>query len=329
MTISKSKDVLISVKNLHTFFFTHRGIVKAVDGVDLYIKKKETLGLVGESGCGKSVTALSIMRLVSNPPGRIVKGEIIFERENLLEKSSEKMRKIRGDKISMIFQEPMTSLDPVFTVGEELMETFVLHQSTGKKLAKKKAIEMIKKVGIPEAERRVKEYPHQLSGGMQQRIMIAIALACNPSLLIADEPTTALDVTIQAQILDLIRKLQEELETSVLLITHDLGVIAETCDRVAVMYAGNIVESASVNDLFATPLHPYTIALGKSIPRVNSEASRLNIIPGIVPNLINPPSGCKFHPRCSKAMPLCSKTQPQFIELENDHWVRCWLYQVK
>ena len=325
--LNLSGEPLLSIRNLHTYFFTHRGMVKAVDGVDLNIRKKETLGLVGESGCGKSVTALSIMRLISNPPGRITEGEIFFAGEDLLRKSHQQMRKMRGSKISMIFQEPMTSLDPVFTVGHELTETLLLHQNLSKQEAREGAVEMLKLVGIPEPERRMEEYPHQLSGGMQQRVMIAMALSCNPSLLIADEPTTALDVTIQAQILALIKDLKGKLGTSVLLITHDLGVIAETCQQVAVMYAGRIMESAQVDDLFSEPLHPYTTALNSSIPQIDSTARRLKIIPGMVPSLINPPSGCRFHPRCCQVMSVCSEKEPPLMEIRNGHWVRCWLYQ--
>lgn len=317
---------LLSIRNLHTYFYTHYGVVKAVEGVDLEIQKGETLGLVGESGCGKSVTALSIMRLIPNPPGKIVEGKIIFKKENLLEKSEEEMRKIRGNEISMIFQEPMTSLDPVFTVGEELTETIGLHQKLTKAGSKEKAIEMLKEVGIPEPEKRMDEYPHQLSGGMQQRVMIGMALCCSPSLLIADEPTTALDVTIQAQILKLIKDLQKDFGAAILLITHDLGVIAENCSRVAVMYAGNIVEYAGIEPLFEKPLHPYTVALSKSIPRLDITTRRLKIIKGMVPNLIDPPPGCKFHPRCEKAFEICSQKPPLLRQVEEGHKVRCWLY---
>ena len=317
---------LISVENLHTFFYTRRGTVKAVDGIDLCIRRQETLGLVGESGCGKSVTALSLLQLVS-PPGRIVRGRIILEGEDILSFSEEEMRSIRGRKISMIFQEPMTSLDPVFTVGSELTETLRLHHKVSRQQARLSAIQMLEKVGIPEPERRLREYPHELSGGTQQRVMIAIALICNPLLLIADEPTTALDVTIQAQILHLITELQQDLGTSVLLITHDLGVVAETCDNVAVMYAGNIIEYAPVKELFASPLHPYTVRLQASIPRIDVPVSRLATIPGSVPDLGRPPSGCKFHPRCSKALPICRRTTPQLQRIRENHLVRCWLYQ--
>jgi oligopeptide/dipeptide ABC transporter ATP-binding protein len=319
-------ETLLSIRNLHTYFYTHYGVVKAVEGVNLEIQKGEILGLVGESGCGKSVTALSIMRLIPNPPGKIVEGEIIFKQEDLLEKSEEEMRKIRGNEISMIFQEPMTSLDPVFTVGEELTETIGLHRKLTRARSKGKAIEMLKKVGIPESEKRMNEYPHQLSGGMQQRVMIGMALCCNPSLLIADEPTTALDVTIQAQILKLIKDLQKDFGTAILLITHDLGVIAENCSQVAVMYAGNIVEYAGVEPLFEKPLHPYTVALSKSIPRLDVTTRRLKIIKGMVPNLVDPPRGCKFHPRCEKAFEICSQKSPLLTEVEKGHEVRCWLY---
>jgi len=287
-------EKLLRVKNLKTYFFTHEGTIKAVDGVSFTIKKGETLGLVGESGCGKSVTALSIMRLVQSPPGKIVGGKIYFEGKNLLELKEKEMRKIRGCKISMIFQEPMTSLDPMFTIGFEIMEVLKLHQNLKKDEAKKKVIESLYKVRFPDPEKRIDDYPHELSGGMRQRVMIAMALSCNPALLIADEPTTALDVTIQAQILKLIDELRKELNTSVLLITHDLGVIAKTCDNVALMYAGYIVEYTDVYTFFRKPLHPYAQALLKSIPRIDVETKRLKIIKGLVPNLLDIPSGCPF-----------------------------------
>jgi oligopeptide/dipeptide ABC transporter ATP-binding protein len=319
---------LLEVSNLKTHFFTDDGVVKAVDGVSFSIKKGETFGLVGESGCGKSVTALSIIRLIPDPPGKIVDGTVHLEKENLLEKSEKEMQKVRGNKISMIFQEPMTSLDPVFTIGNELMEVIRLHQGLNKKETRKKAIDMLKIVGIPEPEKRMKEYPHQLSGGMRQRAMIAMALSCNPQLLIADEPTTALDVTIQAQILRLMDQLKEDFSAAVLLITHDLGVIAETCENVAVMYAGKIIEHGSVEAIFENPLHPYTVGLNKAIPRLDVDTKKLQIIEGTVPNLIEIPSGCKFHPRCPYAMDVCKKEEPTLKKREKNHFSRCYLEEL-
>ena len=317
---------LLRVKDLKTYFFTHEGIVRAVDGVSFEINKGETLGLVGESGCGKSVTALSIMRLIPNPPGKIINGEIYFEGKNLLELDEKEMRRIRGKKISMIFQEPMTSLDPVFTIGHEIMEAIQLHQGLKKEEARQRAIEALRIVGMPDPERRMDEYPHELSGGMRQRAMIAMALSCNPTLLIADEPTTALDVTIQAQILRLIDELKDKFGASVILITHDLGVIAEMCDYVAVMYAGHIVEYTNVDTLFSSPLHPYTKGLNRSIPRLDVESERLEIIKGSVPNLLNVPSGCPFHPRCDFCEERCVKEMPKLMEVEDHHLVRCHLF---
>jgi peptide/nickel transport system ATP-binding protein/oligopeptide transport system ATP-binding protein len=316
---------LLKVKNLKTYFFTHEGTVKAVDEVSFSVNQGKTLGLVGESGCGKSVTALSIMRLIPNPPGKIVSGEIWFEGKNLLKLDDKQIRKIRGKKISMIFQEPMTSLDPVFTIGHEIVEVIQLHQGSNKEEAIKKSIEILKIVGIPDVEKRINNYPHQLSGGMRQRVMIAMALSCNPTLLIADEPTTALDVTIQAQILRLINDLKDKFGASVMLITHDLGVIAEMCDNVAVMYAGHIVEYTDVYTLFDNPLHPYTKGLSKSIPRMNVDVEHLNAIPGIVPNLLDLPSGCPFHPRCDFSFKRCVEEMPELIEIENSHLVKCHL----
>ena len=316
---------LLEVKDLKTYFFTHEGTVKAVDGINLKVNKGETLGLVGESGCGKSVTALSIMRLIPSPPGKIVGGNIHFEGKNLLELGEKEMRKIRGRKISMIFQEPMTSLDPMFTIGDEIAEVIKLHQGLKKNEAREKAIESLKIVGMPDPEKRINEYPHELSGGMRQRAMIAMALSCNPALLIADEPSTALDVTIQAQILRLIDELRKKFGTSVLLITHDLGVIAETCDNVAVMYAGHIVEHTDVNTLFRNPLHPYTKGLMKSIPRLDIDTERLEIIRGLVPNLLNMPPGCPFQPRCDFCSEVCTKELPKLVETEKNHLVRCHL----
>ena len=321
---------LLEVKNLKTYFFTDEGTVRAVDGVDLHIDKSETLGVVGESGCGKSVTALSVMKLIPQPPGKIVEGQILYDGRNLVDLPAGQMRKIRGKEISMIFQEPMTSLNPVFTCGEQIAEALRLHEHLGRRDAMDKTVEMLKLVHIPNAERRVKEYPHQLSGGMRQRIMIAMALSCNPKLLIADEPTTALDVTIQAQILDLLNELKSRLKMAIMLITHDMGVIAETAQRVVVMYAAKVAEEASVADLFKEPLHPYTQGLLRSIPRIDlaaTERRRLEVIGGTVPTLrgdIAP--GCRFAPRCPFVKPVCTEKDPVLKEVKPGHKVSCWLY---
>jgi oligopeptide transport system ATP-binding protein len=323
-------DILIEVKGLKTHFFTDEGVSPAVDGVDYSVKKGETLGVVGESGCGKSVMALSILRLIPDPPGKIVAGDIRFEGQSLLKLTPNEMRKIRGNKISMIFQEPMTSLNPVYTIGNQISETLTLHQGLTNKEALERSIEMLKLVGIPSPARRVTEYPHQLSGGMRQRAMIAMALACNPSLLIADEPSTALDVTIQAQILDLMGSLKEELNTAIILITHDLGVVAESAARVVVMYAGKIVEDADVYQIFEAPLHPYTEGLLQSIPRIDLSAKkkqRLQEISGVVPIPSRLPKGCHFHPRCPRVMDICSQEAPELTLEQNSHKVRCWLYE--
>ena len=320
---------LLQIKGLKTHFFTDEGVSPAVDGVDYAVRKGETLGVVGESGCGKSVTALSIMRLIPEPPGKIMDGDIIFEDQSLLSLSNDEMRRIRGNKISMIFQEPMTSLNPVYTIGNQISEALRLHQNLNKKDAHDRSIEMLQLVGIPEPERRVNEHPHQLSGGMRQRAMIAMALSCNPSLLIADEPTTALDVTIQAQILDLMVSLKADLDTAIILITHDLGVVAESAARVVVMYAGKVVEEADVYNIFENPLHPYTEGLLKSIPRIDRSAQkkkRLKEISGVVPIPSQLPAGCHFNPRCPKVMDICKKEVPQLKEEKNGHKVRCWLY---
>ncbi|NLA58173.1 MAG: ABC transporter ATP-binding protein [Firmicutes bacterium] len=317
---------LLEVRGLKTYFYTEDGVVPAVDGVDFALNKGETLGIVGESGCGKSVTSLSIMRLIPDPPGKIVDGEIIFEGSNLLKKAEAEMRNIRGNDISMIFQEPMTSLNPVFTIGDQIMEAIILHQRLSKADARKRAIEMLRLVGIPSPERRVDEYPHQLSGGMRQRVMIAMALSCNPKLLIADEPTTALDVTIQAQILDLMRKLRDEFGTAIMLITHDLGVVAELAERVVVMYAGKIVEQADVKPLFGNPLHPYTVGLLGSIPKLTEQQERLQVIEGVVPHPAFMPKGCRFHPRCKEAREICKVEEPELMEQEPGHLVACWKY---
>jgi len=326
--MNKKKE-LLKVNKLKTYFYTHEGIVKAVDAVSFSVNQGETLGIVGESGSGKSVTALSIMRLIPQPPGKIVGGDIIFDGKNLCALSEREMRKIRGRKISMIFQEPMTSLDPVFTIGHEIVETILLHQDLTKKEANKKAVEMLEVVGIPDAHKRMKNYPHELSGGMRQRIMIAMALSCNPALLIADEPTTALDVTIQAQILRLMNDLKKEFNTSVLMITHDLGVISEMCDFVAVMYAGHIVEYTDIYTIFEKPMHPYTEGLNKSIPRMDKEIKTLDTIKGIVPNLLHLPAGCPFAPRCEYAFERCFKEVPELIEVEPRHFVKCHLVEEK
>jgi peptide/nickel transport system ATP-binding protein/oligopeptide transport system ATP-binding protein len=323
-------DILLEIKNLHTHFSTDEGLVKAADGIDLIMRKGETLGLVGESGCGKSVTALSVMRLIQQPPGRIVDGEILFNGQNLLELSDAQMRQIRGNMISMIFQEPMTSLNPLFRCGDQIAETIRLHQGVAKKAARQRAVNMLKKVGIPDPESRAMEYPHQMSGGMRQRVMIAMALSCNPELMVADEPTTALDVSIQAQILSLMNKLKEDFGASIMLITHDLGVIADMAQTVAVMYAGKIVEYVEVVKLFNNPKHPYTVGLMGSIPKIDEAVPKekmLQTIPGVVPSLYNLPKGCYFKERCSDAFEKCSRSAPPLIEVEPGHLLRCWKYE--
>jgi oligopeptide/dipeptide ABC transporter ATP-binding protein len=315
---------LIQVRNLQTSFFTPEGEVKAVDGVSFEIEEGKTLGLVGESGCGKSVTALSLMRLVPSP-GRAVGGEILYRGKDLLKLNDEAMRKIRGNEISMIFQEPMTSLNPVFTIGDQIGEAIRLHQGLGKQEARAKTIEMLRLVKMADPESRIDDYPHQLSGGMRQRVMIAMALSCNPSLLIADEPTTALDVTIEAQILELMRELREKLGMSLLLITHDLGVVAEQADQVAIMYAGKIVEHAKAKAIFERPLHPYTLGLLNSLPGMGAtKKKRLEAIPGTVPSPLELPGGCRFRDRCSKAAGVCAEAEPELVEREKDHWVACY-----
>jgi oligopeptide/dipeptide ABC transporter ATP-binding protein len=320
---------VLEIRDLKTYFFTYEGVAKAVDGVSYQLAKGEPLGVVGESGCGKSVTALSILRLIPVPPGKIVGGEILFKGKNLIDLPEEEMRKIRGNRISMIFQEPMTSLNPVFTIGNQIQETIKLHQGLSKRESLEKAIEMLRLVNIPSPERCVNQYPHELSGGMRQRAMIAMSLACNPEILIADEPTTALDVTIQAQILDLMNKLKEELGMAIILITHNLGVIAETVNRVLVMYAGKIVEEAKTKTLFENPQHPYTGGLLKSIPRLGDKVRhgkvRLSEIPGVVPSLYEIPSGCKFSKRCPSVMDICEEKEPELKEIEKGHFSACWL----
>jgi oligopeptide/dipeptide ABC transporter ATP-binding protein len=317
-------EKLVEIRNLRTHFYTEDGVVPAVDGVNFYIKRGETLGVVGESGCGKSVTALSIMRLIPNPPGKIVEGEILFEGQDLVKKSESEMRKIRGNDISMIFQEPMTSLNPVFTIGDQIAEAIQLHQGLNHREALDKSVEMLRLVGIPLPERRVKEYPHQLSGGMRQRVMIAMALSCNPKLLVADEPTTALDVTIQAQILEIMKKLKKELGMAIMLITHDLGVVAEMCERVIVMYGGKVVEEADVLSLFKNPLHPYTEGLLQSIPRMDEDVEKLHVIEGVVPNPLYLPEGCRFHPRCPYAVEKCKESQPALEQVAPGRYVACF-----
>jgi peptide/nickel transport system ATP-binding protein len=323
------KNPLLEIQGLKTYFFTNKGVVKAVDGVDVSIHEGETLGLVGESGCGKSMTALSIMRLVPEPMGRIVDGSIRFGGKNLVKMTESEMRKIRGNQISMVFQEPMTSLNPVFKVGVQIGEVIRLHQEVAAKEAWERSIEMLQMVGIPSPESRVNDYPHQMSGGMRQRVMIAMALSCRPKLMIADEPTTALDVTIQAQILDLINRLKEQVGSSILLITHNLGVVAEVAQYVGVMYAGHIVEYADVIHLFKNPKHPYTVGLFQSIPKKRGSLGRerLKAIPGLVPDLLELPLGCKFQDRCSQLFPKCKEEPPPSIEIEPGHQVRCWLYE--
>ncbi len=309
---------------LRTHFASERGEVRAVDGVDLELQKGRTLGIVGESGCGKSVTALSIMGLVPQPPGRIAGGKVLFEGEDLLKLPPARLRDLRGDKLAMIFQEPMTSLNPAFQVGDQIAEALLRHRSISRKEAIDSSVDMLRRVRIPSPERRALEYPHQLSGGMRQRVMIAMALACNPQLLIADEPTTALDVTIQAQILELMRTLRAELGTAIILITHDLGVIAELADEVIVMYAGQVVERCDVHRLFAEPQHPYTIGLLGSIPRLHLEQARLSAIEGVVPDAAAFPQGCRFHPRCPFAIEQCRREIPALREITPNHHAACW-----
>jgi oligopeptide/dipeptide ABC transporter ATP-binding protein len=323
-------DTVLEIENLQTYFFTGNGVVRAVDGVSYAVRSGETLGVVGESGCGKSVTALSVLRLVANPPGRIVGGAIRFAGTDLLDLSEHEMEAIRGNDISMIFQEPMTSLNPLMTVGRQISEAIALHRGLSRRDAFDQAVEMLRRVHIPEPERRVNTYPHQLSGGMRQRVMIAMALSCDPKVLIADEPTTALDVTIQAQILDLMRELQDRLGAAIVLITHDLGVVAENADRVVVMYAGRKVEEASAKALFESPGHPYTIGLMGSIPNLevaahaNARRARLTEIKGMVPSLANLPKGCTFAPRCGLATDQCRADYPPLVQHRPGHWVSCW-----
>ena len=330
MAEDKATKPLLEVRNLKTYFYTEDGIVKAVDGVDIDVYPGEVLGVVGESGCGKSVTSLSIMRLIGQP-GKIMEGEVFFDGKDLLKLSDTEMKAMRGNRISMIFQQPQTSLNPVFRVGDQISEVLNIHKDFGKEAGRKRAVELLGLVGIPDAVRRADAFPHELSGGMAQRVMIAMALACVPDLLIADEPTTALDVTIQAQILDLMRNMRIQFGSTVILITHDLGVIAEMADRVAVMYAGQIVEQTGVIDLFKEPLHPYTKGLIGSTPVLGRVREKLDVIPGTVPNLVNLPIGCRFAPRCQArvqhSLTVCTEKEPDLIEVGEGHTVRCWLYE--
>ena len=325
--MSVNREPILQVKNLRTYFYTEDGVVKAVDGVSFELYEGETLGIVGESGSGKSVTSLTIMRLLDEK-ARIEGGQILFKGKDLLKISEEEMRKIRGNDIAMIFQEPMVALNPVYTIGDQIMEAIILHQKVKESMAKKIAIDLLRKVGIPEPEKRVDQYPHQLSGGMRQRAMIAMALSCRPQILIADEPTTALDVTIQAQILELMKELQSEYGMALIMITHDMGVIAETADRVAVMYAGRVVEYGTVNEIFKDPKHPYTYALLSSIPRLDVENQELKSIPGTVPDPLDFPPGCRFHPRCEFAREECKTIEPELIEVSPGHFTACPFYKV-
>jgi len=320
-----SKDNLLEIKDLAIHYITEEGTVFAVEDMNLEVGKGETLGLVGETGAGKTTTALGIMQLVPDPPGKIVSGQILFEGEDLLKKNQQQLRKIRGNKISMIFQDPMTSLNPVMTVGDQIGEVIKLHQKVNAKEAWIRAQEMLETVGIP--GERAKDYPHQFSGGMRQRVVIAIALACNPALLIADEPTTALDVTIQAQVLELMKKLKEEFKTSMIMITHDLGIVADVCDKVAIMYAGKVIEYTDKRKLFTDPKHPYTVGLFNSIPNIEEDEDRLKPIKGLMPDPTNLPTGCTFHPRCPKVVSECSKRVPKITEVEPGHYVNCLLFE--
>jgi oligopeptide transport system ATP-binding protein len=317
---------LLEIKNLKTRFFTQDGVVHAVNGISLYLNEGETLGLVGESGCGKSVSMLSVLRLIPQPPGKIVGGEVWFEGKDLLKISEDEIRKIRGNKIAMIFQDPMTSLNPVLTIGQQLGEPLMLHMGMSKKEAREESIRLLKMVGIPEAEKRLDDYPHQFSGGMRQRVMIAMALACNPKILIADEPTTALDVTIQAQIIDLVKRLRDEIGMAIIWITHDLGIIAGLAQRVNVMYAGFIIETAPVKKLYGDPRHPYTLGLLRSVPRLDAPVKeKLTPIEGLPPDLIGLPPGCPFAPRCEYAIDRCREENPQLEPVDTDHSVACWV----
>lgn len=321
----ESKQNLLEIRGLKTHFFTKHGEVPAVDGIDITVPRGKIVGVVGESGCGKSVTAMSIMHLVQHP-GRVIAGQILLDGEDLVGKTTNEMNAIRGNRISMIFQEPMTSLNPVYTIGKQVSEAILLHQKVSKEEAKERTIEIFRQVGIPEPEKRYNSYPHQLSGGLRQRVMIGMAMVCNPDLMIADEPTTALDVTIEAQILHLMRHLQRENGASIIMITHNLGVVAELCDEVYVMYAGKVMEHANVHELFKNPQHPYTFGLLNSIPDTSGTKERLYTIRGMVPNLLNLPQGCRFCPRCGKAMKICTLREPELQVTADGHEVRCFLY---
>jgi oligopeptide transport system ATP-binding protein len=326
-TTTRDGQPLLEVKNLKTQFFTQDGVVKAVDDLSFYIMPGETLGVVGESGSGKSITGLSLMRLIPSPPGKIVNGEVIFNGKDVLKMSDEQVRHIRGNEIAMIFQDPMTSLNPVLTINRQISESLILHMGMNKEQAKSRAVELLKMVGIPNAEERVDQYPHQFSGGMRQRVMIAMALSCNPKLLIADEPTTALDVTIQAQILDLMKNLQAETGAGVMMITHSMGVVAGMADRVQVMYAGHIVETATTEEIFANPRHPYTVGLMKSIPRLDARTKeKLQPIRGLPPDLIDLPDMCPFVPRCNYAREQCERKNPPLMEVSPGHFSACWFH---
>jgi len=317
---------ILTIRNLRTCFHTQDGTATAIDGLDFSVNHAEIVGVVGESGCGKSVTALSIMRLVPNPPGEIESGEIYFEGKDLLKLSENEMRKIRGNEISMVFQEPMVYLNPVFTVGDQISEPIRLHQGLSRRQALERVIELLKSVDIPAPKERIRNYPHQMSGGMRQRAMIAMAISCHPKLIIADEPTTALDVTIQLQILNVMRKLRDELGTAIILITHNLGIVAEMVDKVIVMYAGKVVEDSPVKDLFENPCHPYTAGLLKSLPRLDQKRRRLHIIPGNVPSILDLPDGCVFSDRCEKRFKRCLSERPPLLEIGVQRFCRCWLY---
>lgn len=319
-------NTVLEVRHLKTYFFTRSGVVKAVDGISFGLRKGENLCLVGESGCGKTATALSILRLVDSPPGRIVGGEILYHGEDLLRCSSERLRQIRGNRIAMIFQDPQTSLNPVFTVGDQVAEQIKLHLRLKHKLAMERASHLMEQVGIPRARERMKDYPHQFSGGMKQRVMIAAALSCEPEILIADEPTTALDTTIKAQILDIFRDLKQEKNMSILFITHDLGTVAGIADRIIVMYGGRLAEAGTVLDIFDQPKHPYTHGLLNCLPNISAGRNRLTPIPGMIPSLIDPPEGCIFNPRCERRMPICSEERPKEVVLSGEHFVACHLY---
>lgn len=321
------KAALLEVRHLHTHFFTKSGTVKAVDDVSFSVKPGETLGIVGESGSGKSMTAMSILGLIPSPPGKIVSGEILFKGEDLLKKSEKEMRQIRGKEISMVFQDPMTSLNPVFTIEKQMVETIRAHEKVSKKQAFERSLDLLHLVGIPDVKKRIKMYPHEFSGGMRQRVMIAMALSCNPSLLIADEPTTALDVTIQAQILELFKKMQDELNMAIIMITHDLGVVAEVCDEVLVMYAGKAVEMTYTKQLFDNGKHPYTLGLMQSIPKITPNKEKLEVIEGLPPDLRRLPKGCHFAPRCKYVMERCLIEGPDMTKVSEHHTVRCLLYE--